>query len=377
MKSYLNSLYIDLDNRLTDMIAHLEDISMENVSASTFKNTAIIHLNELKDKVAQVLNSGILEEEFFLPNALVDYNSLNNEYLELELFQFLPISRYDSQADGYFQVVIAAIYDEIGSLQSVPFVSCISNSDSYFWAYSKYRMIAVPQGEDKHLLHLSDLYHEAGHHLYIQHDNVLAHLHRELVESHFDKILKPLRRSGGDKKKNIKKAKDYWHNSWSEELVCDMIAAYLVGPAYAWTNMKSSTVSNGINAIYSNTQVFRDHPSDEVRMRAIFAILELEGYDAEVAGIKIEWSQFLSIAENDKPPFYEQIFPDELITELALQIRQACHRMALQSYRSQCANHTRPISLIINDAWHKIRNTPREYAAWQKEQITNIRSLGY
>lgn len=71
-----------------------------------------------------------------------------------------------------------------------------------------------------------------------------------------------------------------WETKWSEDLACDLIGTYLVGPAYAWSNMKICAVSGGLNNIFSNTKHFSDHPPDEARMRCIFMMLEQIGCSA-------------------------------------------------------------------------------------------------
>ena len=68
-----------------------------------------------------------------------------------------------------------------------------------------------------------------------------------------------------------------------------MIATYLVGPAYGWSNFKLATVSLNKNKTYKDSQ---SHPSDESRMRAILSMLEKTGYLTEASEIKRSWENF-------------------------------------------------------------------------------------
>src|SRR5262245_39025053 len=163
MNVFIRSLYIDLHNRLEKMIIHLNSLSMETPPAAAFKKMAVLEMTQLKKKISEVVDCGILNDDFFTANTVIKYNSMQNDFLEFESFLYLPISKYDLRAEGYFEKVIQEIYNEINTSQNTPFISTISNSDSYYWANSKFKMIAIPQGEEKHLLNLSDLYHEIGH----------------------------------------------------------------------------------------------------------------------------------------------------------------------------------------------------------------------
>jgi hypothetical protein len=77
-----------------------------------------------------------------------------------------------------------------------------------------------------------------------------------------------------------------------------MIAVYLVGPAYAWTNLKLTTLSSGKDQIYLDSP---SHPPDEARMRGIFYLLEKMGHTTEVAEIKLSWKAFLDTTANGVP----------------------------------------------------------------------------
>ena len=376
MNEFMKSLYVDLHNRLEKMISHLKTLSMESPVASEYKMTAVIALNKLKKKIAEVVNSGMLEEDLFARNLMIKFDSLHNEFIEIELFLYLPISKYDNKAEGYFEKVIQRIYTEIDSRQSVPFISTISNSDAYYWAYSKYTMIALPQGEEKYLLNLSDLYHEIGHLLFVQYEPFLVDDHLSAVKTHYNE---KIRKADGRKKqtqfkKSLRDAIEYWDHSWSEELACDLIATYLVGPAYAWSHMKICALSGGVNEIYSRKNVFREHPPDEARMRAILLMLDLLGYTNESLAIKETWEQFLTKTRNSRSEYYDEIFTTEMLESITKNVYEGCKNITLQSYPDQRANNTRAVSLIINEAWAKMKEDPENFHLWESGQIQNLHS---
>src|SRR5689334_13111656 len=110
MTGLIRSLYIDLHNRLTKMISHLETLTMNTRPSSEFKMETLVKLTELKNKVSKTLRSQTLDCDFFILNNTINYNTLNNEFIEIELFRFLPISKYSDIAEGYFEKVIQSIY---------------------------------------------------------------------------------------------------------------------------------------------------------------------------------------------------------------------------------------------------------------------------
>ena len=59
-----------------------------------------------------------------------------------------------------------------------------------------------------------------------------------------------------------------------------------MGPAYAWSHMKICTTSSGINALFSYSKITKEHPPDEIRMRAILQMLHQIGQKEEGAKIQ-------------------------------------------------------------------------------------------
>lgn len=159
-----------------------------------------------------------------------------------------------------------------------------------------------------------------------------------------------------------------------EELTCDLIAAFLVGPAYGWSNMKVCTVSSGANEIFGYGKMFREHPPDEVRMRAILKMLCLIGCETEAQSIQAVWNNLLDVTQNEKPDNYDEIFSDSLIDSITKNVFEGCSNIALRNYPQQKADTTRPVSLIINEAWAKIREDSEGYNQWESDQIINLQS---
>lgn len=373
MNESIRSWFVDLYNRLDRMIMYLDNRAMDTRLSSEYKSRAIVEMTNLKIRISKLIQSKILNKDFFTPNLIVKYNLFNEEFLEAEKFLFLPIKNYDDKAEGFFELLIQSIYEEADLLLFVPFVSCVSNSETYFWVYSKYNMIAVPQGEENHLLNLCDIYHEIGHLFFSLHKGLFMRDLEVLVGTYYDTIIK---KSGkGLKRVRIKatleRAYKFWTRSWLEEIACDMIAVYLVGPAYAWSNLKICSVSSWLNKMYSTDD---EHPGDEVRMRGIIKTLELIGCHEDIPEIKEAWQKLLSVISNDKQKYYKDIYCEDLINCIAEKVFGFCRDHGLRSYPQQKIASTRPISEVINDALNKIRKDHENFAAWESNEIESLHS---
>ena len=376
MINFLKSLFIDLNNSIDKMLLHLDSLNGLSKVASDFKDKTVKALNELKSKIDGIISSGILEVDGFISNNIITYNSINNSFMEIELFRFQAISKY-GKPELFFDKLIHKVYDEIQCLQSVPFLSTISNSDTYYWAYPKYNMIALPQGEEKNLLNLSDLYHEIGHLIFQQSEDYLVGDHIPEMQRYYA-LEKQRIKDAGDSLAfvdDLDEAISYWNSSWSEEFACDLIGTYLVGPAYAWTNMKLSTVSSSYNAVYSDGILFREHPPDEARMRAIFRMLELTGYSIELNEIKQAWNKFLDETQNSKPGSYDLIFPDTMIEAITQNVLKGCKNIGLRSYADQLTLPSQSVSSLINEAWNHIRTSHLTFGDWEAEKLEKLVQL--
>jgi len=378
MNSLMKSLYVDLHNRLKKMIDILEARNMQSPAASDFKKQTIVTLSEIKGKINITIESGILEETYFIPNLLTKFGILKQMFIEVELFQYLPILKYDERAEGYFQKIIQEIYREIKTAQKAPLVCTISNSDSYYWVYSNSKVIALPQGEENHLLNLSDLYHEIGHLLFEPYDSIITDPFSKEMKQYYQNIKKGLKaKEKLAVNKIIRSTEEHWMNSWIEEISCDLIATYLVGTAYAWSNMKITVPESGTNKMYSSHNSFQQHPPHETRMRCILAMLHKTNFNVDLVEINKTWEDLLKNSHRSKHKTYDLMFPDELINLLTTIVFGVCQDDLLLSYPQQLEKNTAPISKIINDAWKMILRDPINYSAWEFNQIENLQSLPF
>ena len=368
MIKFIKAIFFDLTGRIEKMQENLASANISKEVDTAFLNETRQLLLGLNNDITLLVESGDLEIEALASNNVIKYNTLYEALLTIELFRYLIIINY-GKAEEYFKKKIKRIYREINCLQNPPLVTTISNSESYYWALPSYDIIAVPTGEEQSLLNLPDLYHEMGHLIYNQYAQFLkGSIEQSLTKYYNTEIQRVVNEQRAAWLITFFREKlNYWI-----EFTCDLIAVYLVGPAYAWTNLKLTTLSSGQNQIFIDSP---SHPSDESRMRIIFFLLEKMGHTQELTEIKKSWEAFLSATANVVPPNYQSIFPQTFLEELAENVYAGCKAIDLKSYKEQVDEHGIPVSKILNDAWEQLFANPSAFHQWEKEQIEGIKTL--
>lgn len=373
MNSFVKGIIYDQSNRIAKMLTDLTSSAVHPEMDQPFLNKTIQMLEDLNAEIENLQNSGDLDIDQLAPYHIFRYNTFHERLLMIELFRYLVIINYGTPEE-YFKTKINRIYSEINCLQKQPIVTTISNSENYYWALPTYDIIAVPSGEEKNLLNLPDLYHEIGHLIYNQYDDyligtiendIIAFYSNEIDRVHIEQR-DPLLISFYNEKKLR------WTTGWIMEFTCDLIATFLVGPAYAWTNLKLTTLSSGKDRVYKDSP---SHPSDEARMRGIFFMLTQMGHHAEVDQLQKSWNEFLLATNNPVPQNYHYVFPQQIVEQLANNVLLACQNINLTMYNEQVQNFGNPISKILNDAWQELFNNPTGFKEWEHERILEIGGL--
>jgi hypothetical protein len=372
MIPFIKGLYHDFDSRVLRMIAILKSNSYHaNIQKSFVPNT-IGYLEDLREGLQQKINSGDLDIESIAFNNMSEYNELNEFFQTIETARFEVIHNY-GDPEIYFHHKIERIYNEIQHLSVPPLLATISNSDNYFWVHPVFEVIGLPFGEENHLLNLPDLYHEIGHLIFKQYPDIVKDKIWPALEKYFQEQMD----QSYDEKTNdhyvpfFTQKKKRWDESWVEEFTCDMIGAYLCGPAFAFSNMKMAAINDGSKDVFTDSF---SHPSDESRMRAVFFMLGETGHQQAGDRIKASWEDFLNHTNYSKHQDYKYIYPDNILRALAKVVHGYCQDIDLASYSEQIADGKNPISKIVNDAWEQITVNPQQFEKYQQEQIKLIRA---
>ncbi len=371
MRPFVIGIHFDLTSRVNKMLSKLKAGGFDADIPDDFLEKTISLLEGLLNDIENVVSSGDLEIEFLTSNNLIRYNTFHQRFQQIELYRYRVIVSY-GKPEKYFNNKIKRIYDEINNLQSPPLITTISNSEDYYWAHPWYEIIALPFGEEESLLNLPDIYHEIGHLIYKQYSNSLIASIEDQIKNYYQEQ----RQMVLDHNKSpelisvFNELESNWLSGWLEEFTCDVIATYLVGEAYVWTNMKITAISGADNAIY---QPSISHPSDESRNRAIILALRFLNFDGiDVDSIQISWDDFLAQMSNDEPLYYSYYFPNDILNVLVSKVIEGCRDILLIDYQAQSLADITPISIYLNQAWKLNRENPDLFSDWESEKIKEI-----
>lgn len=370
MIDFIKGIFHDQVIRVAKMLEVLRSPGINKEIDSDFLVKTVDMLTDMALEIEKLINSGDLDIDNLSSNNIIKYNTFHERLQTIELFRYLVIVNY-GKPEEYFKKKIKRIYEEINCLQKQPIITTISNSENYYWALPSYHIIAVPVGEEKNLLNLPDLFHEMGHLIYNQYENYLKGSIEQTIAKFYEAETKrvALEQRPQDLKSFYREKHARWLSSWIMEFTCDLIATYLVGPAYAWTNLKLTTLSSGKNRVYQDSI---SHPSDEARMRAIFYMLTKMGHQQEEKQIVDSWNKFLSTTSNPVQSNYDYIFPQSIIEELANSVYDGCKAIDLRVYNDQIAKYTTPVSKMLNEAWEVILSMPQDFKDWEMKKIEEI-----
>jgi hypothetical protein len=282
---------------------------------------------------------------------------------------------------GYLNKLISRILRESNIPLNIPAVASFSN-EYYFFAPGV-KVIFIPPAESRFLLHMADLYHELGHYVSSMRQELqLANIGRgysqclEAIKLHYVKIVsrRIIESRQADLIANTIAIHDRWKSKWFEEIFCDLFAAYLVGPAYAWSHVHLIMKKNeGIRVFAFNPRKLSTHPADEARFRAVLLALKEQGFD--VSAIEKKWHEFfLPNGEDGDEPYYEA-FPDELLQELTNHTLDAFRQTCLVGCKPQDLENTSVTSVVstLNRCWAEFWVSPHTFRDYESTEVEQLR----
>lgn len=379
MNSFILGFFYELLHRISELDKSFFKYQFHESIDFSYRKIGVEKLASLKMKVQIVINRKeyFLIEEFGFKNDLLNqYKRFNEEFFIIEQDYFFVL-KYYGKTEAYFQKIVHRIYKETGQIMKPPVVTSFFSLEKYFWAKPPY-LLGIPANEEKNLLNLSDCYHEKGHFIAYEYEPqyfMFTFKTREIINNYFTSKIKEA--NDKDKPERLKQLSgfhDGWiRKNWLEEFLCDMIATYFIGPAYAYTHIKIILSSNDKESD-SEQNIFKVnselHPADEARMRAVFAMLDEIGEAKSITKINAYWT--LLVAGKPKGNYYDWAYPDIILQSLAKEVFNTCRNYNFNSYHDQCTKFDQPISKLLNEAWEFFLDNPEKYAAWQQQILENL-----
>jgi hypothetical protein len=323
--------------------------------------------------IAMAADNDLLNPSYLLNN-FKKYRGLSREVQLLEAFPLPVILRYSGSDHNFYKLCCLAC-EQIAYPLPPPVVSTISTE--YYWAHPTYRLVAVPLCEEFQLLSLPDLYHELAHFLYAEYTPYLQSGFMNDLDKYIEGEKQRARNEHREKPylELFEKVKFEWKEKWIVEFICDMIATYLVGPAYGWANLRLSANSLTKFEVFGpkfDQFLAVEHPSDEARMRGIYTMLRQLKHDYEIKNIDEKWQQYISLSESHRPVDYVYFHPDQLLDTLAQYVLDGCKNIGLISVNEQLLSNEMNLVVILNAAWQKFIEEPESYPDWERAQLQEI-----
>ncbi len=375
MNELLPALIIELRNRCCVLGNLLEGTKHRNEILHDVKTTRE-YINYIKEQSDLLFHDHDFGAKQLLQNQIQSYKRLAEALKLVEWFQITFLLRYTDK-DYYFSQLLRTIAQQINYSDTIPLIT--ASSMEYYKVYltrgDMPHILLVPVDEDMFLLSIPDLFHELGHIIFINNEDIMS-----------GNFLRDLNRYIKNEKKRVdvetrpiqKELYDHlegqWKENWVKEHVANMIATYLVGPSFGWSHLR--LCANSSNNIYFPGMLDDEypHPSFESQMMGILKILKLQGLNNEVRILENKWSNYKKILRDSPSPEYEFCYPDILLQSLATNVVNGCSHLGLASYTKQSKSKNNiNLPLLLNDAWKLFLDNPHEYIKWEVEQVKRVR----
>ncbi|MCL0073099.1 hypothetical protein M1N91_02645, partial [Dehalococcoidia bacterium] len=332
MNFLIQGLLNDLLQRCNRLKQELNNMANVTDEISDYWEWITKDLDRVHTQIIEIQKDPDIGLETLAKNFLHKYKRLAEHIYSLEWGPILAISRY-SDRDRLPTLICQKVVEEINYPFAPPI--CVALSSQHYWTDPKINIIMLPVIEPFHLLGLSDLYHELGHILLFR--KRIINLFYSKIDEYYNLEKEKVNKENKPPKyyEIITEAELMWKRYWALEFAADMIATYLVGSAYGWSNIRVCiNLSNDLFA--SNPEEHHTHPADDARNEAICLMLEKIGVEeGERLKIRDTWTQFITLIGQPKPQNYNIYFPHTLLVELREFIYDQCKNIGLISYTNQ------------------------------------------
>lgn len=317
---------------------------------------------------AQLLADPALGVPTLLSNHLQLYKR-GHELATLVESYVLPFVERYNESDRRLTTLCRRLAAQVGWPLPAPLVT--TGSSQYYWTQPVFNVICVPATEETTLLGLPDLCHELAHILFLHHEVILigdfiqqlaAYIAQE--QQQVDAHQRP-----PEYRVLYDRLFTQWCDAWIQEFVSDMVATYLVGPAFGWQHIRLCA-GRGQAAYYPSLGETAEHPADEARLRGIVATLEHMGASPTAVQVQELWNRYVSISGETMPRDYVLCYPQRLIESLAKRVVEGCQSLGLRSF-NQLADPpgTADIPSLLIEAWEQFLANPQSYPGWESAQL--------
>jgi hypothetical protein len=309
----------------------------------------------ISSSAKNLLESDDLARADLAANNLETLRRLTEQLAIVEAFAVAAKERF-SPADVRVTSVLAKTLRSAGWPLDPPPVLLMSKEG--YWNQPQFGLIYAPAAEDSTLLGLPDLAHEVGH-LLLSADEREVSLKLQAI------VTEALTALGGAglAPADVELRKSAWLNAWTVEFAADVIAAYLVGPAYLWQHLRLS-IQLG-RSPYQPLLGVSTHPAPRARFDCIAKVLTDLGVD--LTRVKDAWDD-LQARDRQPAPQYAAVYPNQVLSGLAEETSRACATKGIKSFQDA---PKQGLVGVMNEAWQRFSDA-EDLRAWDIATLARL-----
>lgn len=338
----------------------------QRISERTKKSLVMIKnrqylLQQITDAIKKkLITSGDVDD--LLKQILKSYRDARREIDVIEENFVGHLVRFN-EPDRFLTNLAASLWKETNLPDTPPIV--VTNTTGYFSTWAEARIVFSPPSSEHNLLIFPDLYHEFGHilrqSLQIE---LLGMRYESELASHLIELENEVKRKSRPLDKDvIPLIIARWENSWAEEVACDTLASFILGPVYGWCNL---------HLCLQNSDVYHkgnSHPADAARTKHIFNVLRRCGFSAEVNKMEAIWNKYLAVTEQKPSSYFQDFHPTSLFTAILEDVEEV-----IKSKDIKILDGSSTIK-IIDESWKQFIQNPQQYVEWEETAITKLKDL--
>lgn len=296
------------------------------------------------------------------------YQTLTRMLYERETLE-LPFLLHFDEGSRKATRLCEALLDNISWPYEPMLVGTISSQ--YYWTLPYWRIIAAPSNEEKRLLGLGDLCHELGHTAYTIDDRKMVDDFPIALGQHLQEHLdSPHIPDGRDSNDYLTQVFYRWQESWLQEFVCDLIASYLVGPAFLRQHARLRAMAQPNSPIFS-VKLKPSHPADQARATACLIQLRQLRFEDHAERLQDVWGELVTNSGEARPGLYDVLYPEGLLELLAQSVIDGCRSVGLRPYDPD-ADPATDIPRLVNEAWAVLEAAPGDYRKWEEAALKDL-----
>jgi hypothetical protein len=314
-------------------------------------------LRNLRTAMAEKLRRG----SFVMPQDLIEYESWNETYEHAAHIE-LPFLQRFCAVDAFLTRVCRELARQIDP--GLPSVLAGGQVPDYCCSYPESFLIAVPTAEANRLLGWPDLAHELAHVRYwSDRDRLIDDFLQAVVDPYFST------------QAALEDVATQWRGEWLEELACDILATYELGPAYGWQHLRRTLGRSEGAYVPTLAQAARaSHPADAARMRAILGALRALDVSTDAQALEDRWNGFLSARDASVPGDDARTYPEAFVQALVPRILAVAPTLRIRS-AGEPVHAVVDLRALLNDAWRVFLQEPERYDAWERARIGDLASV--